>query len=151
MRLLPLACAALAAGAHARSRHPALPPIPRPSALLPRLPRAGSLGYISLNDTFDLNIVIRTALLHGDTLSIGAGGAIVVQSGARRRGGCACRRCRLLACRALTSSADAPTPTLFTPADPEGEFEEMRLKASALLRAIGECDGGGSPAEVDEG
>lgn len=45
-------------------------------------PSAGSLGFISFNDTFDLNIVIRTAVLHGDKLTIGAGGAIVVQSGA---------------------------------------------------------------------
>ena len=42
---------------------------------------AGSLGYISFNDTFDLNIVIRTAVLQHDRISIGAGGAIVVQSG----------------------------------------------------------------------
>lgn len=47
---------------------------------------AGSLGFISFNDTFDLNIVIRTAVLLGDKLTIGAGGAIVVQSGAWGRG-----------------------------------------------------------------
>jgi hypothetical protein len=44
-------------------------------------PCAGSLGYISFNDTFDLNIVIRTAVLQHNRISIGAGGAIVVQSG----------------------------------------------------------------------
>lgn len=54
-------------------------------------PLAGSLGYISFNDTFDLNIVIRTAAITpapgeeaagASEISIGAGGAIVVQSGA---------------------------------------------------------------------
>ena len=73
-------------------------------------------------------------------------------SGGREPGPCAC-------------SAAEPPPRLpawpqhivccpcACPADPEGEYEEMRLKARALLRAIGECDGGGgaAPAAVDEG
>jgi para-aminobenzoate synthetase len=73
---------------------------------------SGSVGYLSVNDTFDLNIVIRTAVLGEEGVSIGAGGAIVVQSEA------------------------------------EGEFEEMVLKARALLRAVGQCDGGAGPAQL---
>lgn len=64
---------------------------------------SGSLGYIGLNGTFDLNIVIRTAIVGHDSVQIGAGGAIVLQS------------------------------------DPEAEYEEMRLKASALIRALDQC------------
>lgn len=42
---------------------------------------SGCIGFIGLNDTFDLNIVIRTAVMGEDgSISIGAGGAVVVQS-----------------------------------------------------------------------
>lgn len=62
------------------------------------------MGFIGFNNAFDLNIVIRTAVCHDGMVSIGAGGAIVVQSGV------------------------------------EDEYNEMRLKARALLAAVGTCD-----------
>jgi hypothetical protein len=76
-----------------------------------------ALGYLSVNDTFDLNIVIRTAVFVDQpadpsatdsssssrsccrVMTVGAGGAITVQS------------------------------------DPEAEFAEMQLKAERLLTA----------------
>lgn len=61
---------------------------------------SGALGYFSVNDTFDLNIVIRSAVYARGEVAIGAGGAVTVQS------------------------------------DAGGEFEEMWLKAAALVRAM---------------
>jgi para-aminobenzoate synthetase len=60
---------------------------------------SGALGYFGLAGGADLSIVIRTAVRQGNTLSIGAGGAIVLDS------------------------------------SPEGEYEEMLLKAATPLRA----------------
>jgi para-aminobenzoate synthetase len=61
---------------------------------------SGAIGFLGLSGGCDLGVTIRTIVIDGDSATIGAGGAIVMES------------------------------------DPEGELEEMLLKARAPIAAI---------------
>ena len=111
---------------------------------------SGSLGYISFNDTFDLNIVIRTAVIqppaagprHQDGEGRGEAAAAGLTSDAVRpgnHGGGGGGWISIGAGGAIVVQSDTGA-----------EYEEMRLKARALLQATGMCDGLAGPAAVDD-
>ncbi|GFR41011.1 hypothetical protein Agub_g1678, partial [Astrephomene gubernaculifera] len=93
---------------------------------------SGCIGFISLNDTFDLNIVIRTAVIEGPEgahafQSTTTNPSPAVPAGAAEGPGDA-------PARSMTIGAGG---AIVVQSQPVAEYEEMRLKASALLRAVG--------------
>lgn len=81
-----------------------------------------ALGYLSVNDTFDLNIVIRTAVFldqPADPAAVDSStGSGSVRGGSSRH--------------AMTIGAGG---AITVQSDPEAEFAEMQLKAERLLTA----------------
>ncbi len=49
-----------------------------------RGPYSGAIGYLGLGGGCDLSVAIRTIVLDGDVVEIGAGGAIVLDSDPER-------------------------------------------------------------------
>jgi para-aminobenzoate synthetase len=76
---------------------------------------SGAIGYLGLSGGCDLNIVIRTIVMDGETTTIGTGGAIVMQS------------------------------------DHEAEYQEIMLKARALINALAAYAAPGGEIRVHEG
>jgi para-aminobenzoate synthetase len=75
---------------------------------------SGAIGYLGLSGGCDLNIVIRTIVMDGETTTIGTGGAIVMQS------------------------------------DHEAEYQEIMLKARALINALAAYAAPGGEIKVHE-
>jgi len=124
---------------------------------------SGSIGFISLNDTFDLNIVIRTAVVQPQARqqqNVGHQGLQQQQQQQQQQ--------QVQARVQQASSVSGPNGFLegatisigaggaiVVQSGIEEEYEEMRLKARALLSAVGCCDaecayGNGEPARVDD-
>jgi para-aminobenzoate synthetase len=74
---------------------------------------SGAIGYLGLGGGCDLNIVIRTLVLEGDTATLGVGGAIIMQSDAEEE-----YQETLLKARAPMSAVDPRV-------DPQAVFETV--------------------------
>eukprot|EP00920_Eleutheroschizon_duboscqi_P010940 GHVT01025694.1.p1 GENE.GHVT01025694.1~~GHVT01025694.1.p1 ORF type:complete len:921 (+),score=30.53 GHVT01025694.1:3882-6644(+) len=61
-------------------KHRTMEILSRAEANIPRGPYSGSIGYFSISGSAKLNIIIRTAVVTPEKISVGAGGAIVALS-----------------------------------------------------------------------
>ncbi|GAX75688.1 hypothetical protein CEUSTIGMA_g3131.t1 [Chlamydomonas eustigma] len=134
---------------------------------------SGSLGFISFNDTFDLNIVIRTAVISqaynvvnkpesGRQVQRRSSSAEVSGSSHDIEGGqdspserfASSSRGASDGCSGQLQSDSwvsiGAGGAIVVQSDTGSEYEEMRLKARALLQATGLCDGLHGPAIVDD-
>ena len=50
----------------------------------PRGPYSGALGWIGIDGATDFSVVIRTAVIEGEDITVGAGGAITYLSDAEK-------------------------------------------------------------------
>ncbi len=111
---------------------------------------SGCIGFLSFNDTFDLNIVIRTAVIEhnsqapnptaaaNNTATNGTLHTSSSSGGGSQDGA------------GMTMSIGAGG-AIVVQSELAAEYDEMRLKASALLRAVGLCEGlGGAQVPVEE-
>ena len=120
---------------------------------------SGSLGYISFNDTFDLNIVIRTAVIQRpqrapphEEQPQARTAMPPMTSSSRQQDGLVVPVCNSAGKGAADGSwiSIGAGGAIVVQSDTGAEYEEMRLKARALLMATGLCDGLAGPATVDD-
>ncbi|KAF5835094.1 ADC synthase [Dunaliella salina] len=139
---------------------------------------SGSIGFISLNDTFDLNIVIRTAVVHPTMQQQQQQQHRPQQQQQQQQQPLGHEDQQQQQQQRRQQQAHAQVPRASSTSGPDGflegatmsigaggaivvqsgieeEYEEMRLKARALLSAVGHCDaecayGNGDPAKVED-
>jgi para-aminobenzoate synthetase len=92
---------------------------------------SGAIGYLGLSGACDLNIVIRTIVVHDGTLTLGVGGAIVMQSGAEEE------------YQEIVLKARAPMAAIDPRVDPQLALEEkeQRLPHAPDSQAAGTLTG----------
>lgn len=126
----------------------------RSMALLDALERgargiySGSLGYLSTTGAFDLNIVIRTAVVLPRAAAEAAADEAAKMTTTTAAAGSfsPAKAGRRLLPPGISIGAGGAVVLQSTP---EGEYDEMLLKAGALLAAVSKVSSGSSSSPVD--